>query len=67
MHKPKDERDILNQGFLPESTDGLKLVQNCVWIVYTLFEGPECSGNSHGDQDPSINPLTTKHPNLNTK
>lgn len=27
----KDERDILNQGFLPESMDGLKLVQKlCV-------------------------------------
>lgn len=41
--KLKDERDILNQGFLPESMDGLKLVQNCEWIVYTLFKGPERS------------------------
>lgn len=42
-NKPKDERDILNQGFLPEAMDGLKLVQNCAWIVYTLFKGPERS------------------------
>lgn len=42
-HKLKDERDILNQGFLPESMDGPKLVQNFAWIVYTLFKGPERS------------------------
>lgn len=65
--KLKDERDILNQGFLPESMDGLKLVQNCAWIVYTLFKGPERSWNSHRDQDPSTTALSTKHSNWNIK
>lgn len=64
---PKDEKDTLNQGFLPESMDGLKLVQNCACICIIQGKGPKCSQNSHRDQDPSTNALSIKQSNLNIK
>lgn len=53
--KPNNERDTLNQSFLPESRDELKLIQNCAYIW--IIQGNELSLNSHRDQDPSTHAL----------